>query len=309
MTRPIHVIPLGIDPAYFNPHIRSARVSDRYTFLSVFEWGERKAPELLLRAFNEEFSSKEPVVLVCKILNADTSVNVHEEIRRLELNPGGGQIHVSLNHVVPSYQLGMLYRSADCFVLTTRGEGWGMPILEAMACGLPVIATDWSAQCDFMNAGNAYPLAVDRLVPAVAKCPYYTGFRWAQPSYWDLRRRMRHVYGNAGEARAMGEKASAEVLSRWTWDNAALKIIDRLDEIETRRKTVEKRLLRAPKRSARNEMSEFTEGPAGGSLYVRDFAMELLRQGHCPTVYCRRLGVVSEELMNYGIAVIDDVRE
>jgi GT2 family glycosyltransferase len=233
VTRPIHVIPLGIDPAYFNPHIRSARVSDGYTFLSVFEWSERKAPELLLRAFNEEFSSKEPVVLVCKILNADTSVNVHEEIRRLELNPEGGQIHVSLNHVVPSYQLGMLYRSADCFVLTTRGEGWGMPILEAMACGLPVIVTDWSAQCDFMNAGNAYPLAVDRLVPAVAKCPYYTGLRWAEPSYWDLRRLMRHVYRNAGEARAMGEKASAEVLSRWTWDNAASKIIGRLDEISS----------------------------------------------------------------------------
>jgi GT2 family glycosyltransferase len=234
VTRPIHVIPLGIDPAYFNPRIHSSRVSDRYTFLSVFEWGERKAPELLLRAFNEEFSSTEPVVLVCKMLNADTSVNVHDEIRRLVLNPGGGQIHVTLNHVVPSYQLGVLYRSADCFVLTTRGEGWGMPILEAMACGLPVIATDWSAQCDFMNAGNAYPLAVERLVPAVAKCPYYNGFRWAQPSYWDLRRQMRHVYENAGEARAVGERASREVLSRWTWDNAALKMIERLDALGRR---------------------------------------------------------------------------
>jgi hypothetical protein len=49
------------------------------------------------------------------------------------------------------------------------------------------------------------------------------------------------------------------------------------------------------------------EGPAGGSLYVRDFAMELFRQGHHPTVYCRRLGAVSAELLNCGIPVIDDV--
>ena len=55
VTRPIHVIPLGIDPGYFNPQIRTSRVSERYTFLSVFEWGERKAPELLMRAFNDEF--------------------------------------------------------------------------------------------------------------------------------------------------------------------------------------------------------------------------------------------------------------
>jgi hypothetical protein len=50
------------------------------------------------------------------------------------------------------------------------------------------------------------------------------------------------------------------------------------------------------------------EGPAGGSLYVRDFAVELFRQGHRPSVYCRRLGAVSAELLNFGIPVIDDIQ-
>ena len=49
------------------------------------------------------------------------------------------------------------------------------------------------------------------------------------------------------------------------------------------------------------------EGPAGGSLYVRDFALELFRQGHHPYVYCRRLGSVSSELLNAGIPVVDSV--
>lgn len=39
---PIRIMPLGVDPNYFHPGIRSARFSDRFTFLSVFEWGERK---------------------------------------------------------------------------------------------------------------------------------------------------------------------------------------------------------------------------------------------------------------------------
>ena len=110
-----------------------------------------------------------------------------------------------------------------------------MPVIEAMACGLPVIATDWSAHCDFMNTGNAYPLLVEELVPAQAKCPYYAGFKWAQPSYRDLRRLMRHVFSNQAEAREKGARASREVRTSWTWEKAAEKMIARIDEIGLKR--------------------------------------------------------------------------
>ncbi len=232
VTCPIHVVPLGLDDGYFNTKIRADRISESFTFLSIFEWGARKAPELLLRAFNSEFRSTEPVVLVCKVLNSDPEVDVAEQVRSLGLDPLGGRIQISQNHVVPTYQLGVLYRSCDCFVLPTRGEGWGMPIIEAMGCGLPVIATNWSAQCDFMSEDNSYPIAVDKLIPAVAKCPYYRGFRWAQPSERDLRRLMRAVFENPGEARARGARASKEVCEKWTWQKSAEKIIARLDAIK-----------------------------------------------------------------------------
>ena len=94
-----------------------------------------------MKAFNDEFQSHEPVILLCKALNVDPGVDVRDQIVALDLKADGGRIHFSENCLIPTYQLGTLYRSVDCFVLTTRGEGWGMPLIEAMACGLPVIAT------------------------------------------------------------------------------------------------------------------------------------------------------------------------
>jgi glycosyltransferase involved in cell wall biosynthesis len=236
VNRPVHVVPLGVDPNYFHPNIASHPWPDGYTFLSVFEWVERKAPELLLKAFNDEFRANEPVVLFIKTMNVDPSVDVRRDVADLELKEDGGRIHLALNHEVPSYQLGSLYRSADCLVMASHGEGWGMPVIEAMACGLPVIATNWSAHCDYMTEGNAYPLRIEGLVPAKARCGYYAGFNWAEPSYIHLRSLMRHVFQNQAEARAKGARASREILESWTWEHSARKIIRRLDAIAEERK-------------------------------------------------------------------------
>lgn len=231
VKKPIHIIPLGIDPEYFSPEIIGHKIPNTFTFLSIFEWGERKAPELLLKAFNDEFRSSEPVCLICKTNNFDPSVSIEKAISEIGLKSNGGRIIVGKNRILKRYELGVLYRSADCFVLPTRGEGWGMPILEAMASGLPVISTNWSSQTDFINNANSIPLDVERLIPAIAKCPYYDGFRWAQPSYEALRKAMRWVYENQEEARTMGVNAAAEVRQKWSWDAMANKIINRISSI------------------------------------------------------------------------------
>ena len=43
---------------------------------------------------------------------------------------------------------------ADVFVLATHGEGWGRPLMEAMAMGLPVIAANWSGPTQFIKVGH-----------------------------------------------------------------------------------------------------------------------------------------------------------
>jgi glycosyltransferase involved in cell wall biosynthesis len=233
LQKPIFVMPLGVNPDFYNPQIKPFRPSSRYTFLSVFEWGERKAGELLLEAYHTAFRKNDDVLLIAKVINTDGSVNVRQEINALNLPSDGPPVAMLYNQELPAHQMGSLYRSADCLISPTRGEGWGMPMIEAMACGLPVIATDWSAHTDFINSEVAYPLQVQSMIPAVAKCPYYEGFRWAQPDVDHMVHLMRHVYENREEAAVKGQKASEWVLGNWTWQHAAQKIADRLLEIDT----------------------------------------------------------------------------
>ncbi|MGH9190525.1 MAG: glycosyltransferase [Acidimicrobiales bacterium] len=227
---PIRVMPLGVDPDYYHPGITGFRPSRRYTFLSVFEWGERKAPEVLLRAFATEFKESEDVMLLLSVFNRDPSVDVEQEIARLEL-PVGAPIVVMSNPEFADAQMGALYRSADCFVLPTRGEGFGMPVLEAMACGLPTIATAWSGPADFLHGGVGYPLDVKAMVPAEARCPYYAGFEWADPDADHLRFLLREVFDHPEAARAKGLAAAGEVAANLTWDRAAGRVKERLLEL------------------------------------------------------------------------------
>jgi len=230
LRRPIHKIPLGVSTAYFHPGIRAhPNPHGEFVFLASFEWGERKEPWLLLKAFNDVFTAREPVRLVCKIINRDPGVGLKSEIRRLGLRESGGRISYLFNLEFPHYQLGSLYRSADCFVTAARGEGWDMPLMEAMACGVPCIATDWGAHREYFHLGIGYPLAIKGTIPAVAKCPYYAGFRWADPDEEHLRALLREVYENRAEARRRGAAAAREMAEKWSWRGAAGRVVERLE--------------------------------------------------------------------------------
>jgi hypothetical protein len=236
VTRPIHIIPQGINPHYYNPNIQGYRASSRFTFLSVFAWGERKAPEVMLKAYAKAFSSHDNVLLVLKVFNHDLRVDVRAQIAALNLPDNGAPVALIYNQELPTAQMGSLYRSADCFVLPTRGEGWGLPILEAMACGLPVIATNWGAPpTAFMKKEISFPVDY-HMIPAIAKCPYYEGYKWAEPDLDHMAEQMRYVYDHQEEAQEVGRRASVEALSHWTWRQAALKIKARLLAIDAARR-------------------------------------------------------------------------
>ena len=64
-----------------------------------------------------------------------------------------------------------------------------------------------------------------------ARCPYYTGFSWADPDPEHLAVLLRQLVESRDEAAAKGARAAADVAASWTWTHAARKIRARLDAI------------------------------------------------------------------------------
>jgi len=221
----VFVVPEGVDTNLFYPADAAeeeARSSRPFRFLCVGKWEARKGIEDLIRSFAEEFREDEEVELILHCSNLMMPwLNLEYEIRRVL---AGRPARVRVSHPVPEGSLRDLYIGCDAFVLPTRAEGWGLPITEAMACGLPVIVTNYSAPADLLNEEIAYPLRVSRLVAVQDPQTFPAGGAngmWAQPDLEHLRWLMRRVFEHRDEAAARGRRARAAMCSQWTWDHAA----------------------------------------------------------------------------------------
>jgi glycosyltransferase involved in cell wall biosynthesis len=107
-----------------------------------------------------------------------------------------------------------MYKAAHAFVLPSRGEGWGRPLVEAMSMSLPVIATNWSGPTEYLTEENSYPLLVDRM-SKVMEGPF-EGHLWAEPSIDKLQVLMRHVITNVEEANMRGRRAREDMIRRFS---------------------------------------------------------------------------------------------
>ncbi|WP_333691875.1 glycosyltransferase [Chloroflexus sp.] len=226
--RPIHVIPLGVDLTVFTPGSPRTELIDRTIFLSVFEWSRRKGWDVLLTAYRAAFQPRDPVVLVLKI-DHRADGNPLRELAAI-LDEHAPPVAVLYNQTLTAARMAELYRSVDCFVLPSRGEGWGMPALEAMACGTPVIATDWSGLTEFLDETCGYPLPIRGLTPTGMASGPYAGAQWAEPDSDALVELLRRVHQRREEARALGAQAARRA-QNWTWTRSAQTICDRLRAI------------------------------------------------------------------------------
>ena len=197
----------------------TAAGGDTFDFLHVSSCFPRKAADVLVRAFCEEFKGREDVRLIIK-----TFPNPHNEIEKIVREIDGEYPrHAPIEVISTPLDLGemrYLYTHAGCLVSASRGEGFGLPVAEAMLLGCPVIATIYSGQADICQAEHCWPVDY-KLEPARTHLTEGNSF-WAEPSVDSLRQQMRSVYKASAHERAeKTERARQFVLDRFTWQKVA----------------------------------------------------------------------------------------
>jgi len=237
----IAVVPNGIDTDLFSPETAPTPLSTtkRFRFLYVGSTTlERKGFDILINSYVREFSNADDVCLVIKDMAIYTGGNnpLIQKIAALQEQSGTPEIIFLTDDLTPD-RLAGLYTACTCLVQPYRGEGFCLPIAEAMAAGLPVIVTGHGACLDFCNESNAY------LIPATeVQLPRKQVYDmdtvdypwWAEPDLQATCSLMRFVYEHPEEAKMKGHIAQECIAQGFTWQHAREAAEERFKVITTR---------------------------------------------------------------------------
>lgn len=247
-TERIQVIPLGVDSSVFHPDADPWLLpfEDRFVFLYVGGTIPRKGFDLVLEAYRTEFSPEEKVCLIVKDVGPNSFYRfntIRDGLLATLDDPEFAHVMYLDDHLTAG-QLAGLYRAADCLVAPYRGEGFGLPVLEAMACGIPPIVPGGGATDDFVSEETGWRLPAREVEVDIE-------LRTAVPptelevSVTDLRARLRYVYEHPEENAAKGREA-AIAARHFSWSRTARETAERIVALAANPKPLQRELPAEP---------------------------------------------------------------
>lgn len=212
-TGPIKIIPtpcedwsesesLYLPSAFSNDYVLNNQV---YKFYSIFQWQNRKGFDILLNAYYKAFNKNDNVILILKVNPLNFDIYTENKIKSdiLEIKTRLNQkyyppVYLS-TEIIESSKVRMLHNLGNCYVSPHHGEGWGMPIHDAMRLEKQLIVTQYGGVTEYLSEESAH-LIKHKIGPVtgmewspVLYGPYQN---WAHPSVHHLISLFREVYQN-----------------------------------------------------------------------------------------------------------------
>jgi len=235
---------------YTNPEDIDIDFSTEFNFLTVAQWGPRKNVENTLRWFIDEFKDDENVGLILKTnIMKNCTIDRHHTLDRIEAMLsayGDRKCKVYLLHGnLSDGEMASLYQHPKVkgLLAITHGEGFGLPLFEAVCNRLPVIACDWSGHVDFLYGDVKDKKGKVKRKPLFTKVEYSledipseavwdgvvpAGSRWAVAAEKDCRIKLRQFYKNYGFAVGKAKKLQKYVLREFAPEKKHAEFVDQI---------------------------------------------------------------------------------
>jgi len=238
VTIPISVMGVGVEaPVSGGPLPREARQRKGFVFLHVSSAFPRKGIDLLLQAYFASFTATDDVTLILK-----TFPNPHNDVATLLAEARRGHESppdvIWIDQDLPREAIDALYGVADCYVHPARGEGFGLPVAEAMLAEVPVITVAHSGLLEFSSDDTAL-IVRHRIEPANTHLTV-AGSMWAEPDVEHLAERLREIHRapEAPEVRRRASTAKALIEANFSWSAVAARWRRFVEELQASARTV-----------------------------------------------------------------------
>jgi glycosyltransferase involved in cell wall biosynthesis len=222
----IALIPHGVDGSVFRedgdscPEVLAFK-GNRPAILFVGGLIWRKGIDLFLKAVAEVQRSV-GVCAVVKPLGAAShyrSHNLEGLVRKFSKTPGAPDLLI-LDREMDRNELAGMFRACDLLLHPYRGEGFGMPVLEALACGLPVMVSSGGSTDDFCDNRSAVRIPTRRHFPRM-RGAYEFRPHVLEPDSSALVSQLTQTLQRLAGVRQVARAVAGEVRARYTWDLAA----------------------------------------------------------------------------------------
>lgn len=224
-------VPAGVDPSTFNS---KERILDNriFKFLHIGKAENRKNTVLTIKAFNETFKGDPNIRLTLSIDNPhihyfNAEAFLYELFGSDELKYGINNIDII--HFVDNIK--DLYNTHHVGIFPSCAEGIGLPIIEAMACGMPVIIPFNSGITEYANDSNSILLKDLKTIGVYD--PYFFPASgqfgtWQTPTLEELTDKLKICYEHFSEVELIGKTAETFIREEYNWELAANKFVELL---------------------------------------------------------------------------------
>jgi len=221
----IKVVPEGVDIRTFYPEETTHELTSdgRFKFFLAGRWDYRKSTKEIIETFLNTFDKNDPVDLIISVDNMwgkdlDGFETTEERLEHYGLTDP----RIKVIHFPSREDYIKILKSCNVFLSCARSEGWNLPLIEAMACGIPSIYSNCSGQLEFAE-GKGIPVNV--LGEKSADINSYARYKMSdlpgnyyEPDFNHLQLMMMYSYVKYDECKKNALKESEEIRREFNWE-------------------------------------------------------------------------------------------